>query len=295
MKKHVFWVVIGIMLTSLACGLSSQSAQPTFDGNELSTVVASTLQALTPTTAPPTEAPSTQFVPDGISINFENVSFVIPNGLSNGALGGFIPEVTAENGAPWEAAPSHIKFSLNDYVLPGAMWSPEIKIFPVEDYLLVDPQVGQRMDEIKSIAANPGAPLPENLPFLPFINAGQVFYAQMQTVNFQNGSGIRYVTQFDQAPFPINNQEMFYTYQGLSQDGKYFISATFPISIAFLPADGSPNSPTPTDGVPIDWDNYENFPIYLDAVVQKLMSADPNAFMPSMQMLDSLIQSIEIK
>ena len=159
---------------------------------------------------------------------------------------------------------------------------------------MVDPAVSEIMDELNSILANPSGPLPDNLPFLPFVNAGQVFHAQMQVVNFQNGSGIRYLTQFDQAPLPINNQEMFYTYQGLSQDGKYFISATFPVSAAFLPADGSQNSPTPADGVPMDWVNFDNYLIYMDAVTQKINTTDPNAFLPSLPILDALIQSITV-
>ena len=290
-KKFLGWA--GILFLTLACGLINP-ATPAQPGVE--TIVAATMQALTPVESAPTQVtPPTQVPqPDGISVNVENVSLVIPNGLANGAAGEKIPASTEENGAPWEVGPAYIKFTLSSYPLQDTMWSPEIKIYPAEEYRLVDLIVGERMDEVKTIATNPNAALPENLPFLPFVNAGQVFYAQMQAVYFQNGSGIRYVTQFDQAPIPINNQEMFYTYQGLSQDGKYFISATFPINIAFLPADGSPNTPAPVDGVPMDWENFENFPTYLDAVTQKLGSANSDAFIPSLSNLDALIQSITI-
>jgi hypothetical protein len=87
---------------------------------------------------------------------------------------------------------------------------------------------------------------------------------------------------------------MFYTFQGLSQDGKHYIAVTLPVNAAFLPADGSQNSPTPADGVPMDWNKFENFPIYLDAVTQKIKSADPNSFNPTLSKLDELIQSIVI-
>ncbi|MEO8354588.1 MAG: hypothetical protein ABI621_01610 [Chloroflexota bacterium] len=42
----------------------------------------------------------------------------------------------------------------------------------------------------------------------------------MQVINFQNGRGIRFLTQYAQYPAPINNHELFYHFQGLTNDGK---------------------------------------------------------------------------
>ena len=292
MNRNLLGALGGILLVTLACGLLPQPA-PAQPGIE--TIVAATLQALVPMQSPPVEIPQpTQTVlPGGTPVSFENASLLIPDGLGGG-MGERIAAVNADSGAPWEAGPAFIKFTLTAYPLQGTMWSPEIRIYPVEEYRLIDPRVGGKLDEIRSIISNPGGNLPDHLPFLPFVNAGEDFYAQMHVVNFQNGSGIGYLTQFDQAPIPINNQEMFYTYQGLSQDGRFFVSATFPVNAAFLPADGSQNTSTPADGIPVDWNNFENFPTYMTAIAQKISATDPNAFMPPLPALDALIQSIVI-
>jgi hypothetical protein len=279
----------------MACGLTAPAAAPTQPG--LETIVAATLQAMTsnaPAQTATVEATLTDAPPNGISIAFGNVSFIIPDKLASGAASEQMPAISSDNGAPWEVGPAYIKFTLSSYPLQETMWKPEIRIYPVEEFLQTVPVVTDNINTLQDILANPANSLPKNLPFLPYVNAAQDFYAQMQVVNFQNGSGIRYLTQFDQAPIPINNQEMFYTFQGLTSNGRYYISATLPVNAAFLPVDGNINSPTPRDGVPMDWNNFENWPIYLDAVTQKIGAADPNAFQPSLPMLDALIQSIFI-
>ena len=136
--------------------------------------------------------------------------------------------------------------------------------------------------------------MPENLPFLPVFNAGQVFHSNEQVIKFQNGTGVRFLTQYAQAPYPVNNESLFYTFQGLTSDGAYYVSAILPINAAFLSADGNPETPLPADGVPFDWNNFENVPQHFDLVKQKLNATDPNAFTPSLSNLDALIQSITI-
>ncbi len=300
MKGSFLGFAATLVLATLACGLINQAPNPPLDLNGVGTIVAATFQALTPAEAAASPTVATETPPtaisqtNGISISFDNISFIIPDGLANGGSSEKIPAVSAETGAPWEVGPAYMKITLSSYPLQGTMWQPEIRIYPADEFRQVDSIVGDKLNEIMSLVSNPGGPLPKNLPFLPFINAAQVFYEQMQVIYFNNGSGIRYLTQFDQAPIPINNQEMFYTFQGLSKDGKYFISATLPLNAAFLPADGSQNSPTPADGIPMDWNNYENFPVYLNAVTEKISSTDPNAFSPTLAKLDGLIQSIII-
>jgi len=98
----------------------------------------------------------------------------------------------------------------------------------------------------------------KGLAFLPIINAAQEFHAQYRVISFVSGNGIRYLTQFSQYFDPINNHEVFYSYQGLTADGKYWISAILPISNQLLPAD----SKNPPNGQ--SWDDFNNgFPAYI--------------------------------
>jgi hypothetical protein len=103
-----------------------------------------------------------------------------------------------------------------------------------------------------------------------------------QVLPFSSGNGIRFLTQYSQFADPINNHEVFYTYQGLTSDGKYWISATLPISNPLLPADGT-NPP-----------NTQNWDSYLAAMATQLNAQPPESYSPTITMLDALIASISI-
>lgn len=267
------------------------NAAPQTNQSSISTVVAATMQALSPTQVAPTEVAPTQTTqPSGVSINFENISMVIPDGLASDATSENFPAASADTmGGGWSA---YTNFTLNSYPLQGTMMPPVIRIFLAEEFRLRDPIVNEQMDNLKSILSNPSNSL-DNLPVLPIQFAARHFQSQAQVINFQNGSGIRYLTQFDQYPAIVSNQEMFYIFMGLSQDGKYFISAYLPASAAFLPADSNPQTALPVDGIPYPSNN--EVEIYYATIAEKLNGTAPSAFNPTLSVLDALIQSILIK
>jgi hypothetical protein len=290
MKRNVLSLMIGLIITTLACGLAAP-ATPAQPGVE--TIVAATFQALT-SVAPATQTPREA---SGTTIAVNNISFVIPTGIGSGAQAEKIEAVPPSNDMPWwEIAPTYNKYLIQGYPLSNTFHKPIIYVYPVDEYIQVNQDVATLVDQLKTIINSPDQPLPKNLPFLPAFNAGQVFYSNTQAVNFQSGSGIRYLTQFDQAPAPINNNEVFYTFQGLTSDGKYYIAAILPTNTVTLVTDGNLNTVTPAGGIPFDWnpDNFEMLPKYIESVKQLLNATDPNAFTPSLPMLDTLIQSITV-
>lgn len=286
-RKFSGWA--GFIFLTLACGLSSP-ATPAQPGVE--TIVAATFAALT-TTAPTAQPP----VVNGTTIAVNNISFVIPTGVGTGAQAETVEAVPPADDMPWwEIAPAYNKYPIEGYPLQNTFHAPRIFVYPAEEYVQMNEDVGIGIDKLKTILNSPGQPLPEYLPFLPTFNAGQVFYSNVQVVNFQNGSGIRYITQFAQASVPINNNEAFYTYQGLSSDGKYYVAAVLPISHPLLAADGNLETVPPAGGIPYDWnpEAFEAMPAYINSVKQLLETSDPNSFNPALPALDSLIQSITI-
>jgi hypothetical protein len=274
-------------LIALACGLIAP-VTPAQPGVE--TVVAATMQALT-STVPPTQTPVS-----GTTIAINNISFVIPTALGNGAQAETIEAVPPSDDMPWwEIAPTYNRYLLQGYPLSGDFHEPRVFVYPVNEYIQVNKDVATVVDNLKAIINSPSQPLPKNLPFLPTFNAAQMFHSNEQSLTFQNGSGIRFLTQYGQAPYPVNNNSLFYTYQGLTNDGMYYVAAVLPINAAFLSPDGNPDTPLPADSVPFDWNNLENMDAHFELVKQKLNATDPNAFTPSLTNLDALIQSIRIK
>lgn len=83
---------------------------------------------------------------------------------------------------------------------------------------------------------------------------------------------MRYLTQNAQAVMPINNKNLFYTFQGLTSDGKYYVAAVMPLNYPGLPAD-SRVSPYPPE-VSSDYNGYI-------AGMEKAFNAAPDgAFTP---------------
>ncbi len=281
----------GILFLTLACGLFTPApTQPSVE-----TIVAETFQALT-VTAPAAETPipaPTQI--NGTVVAVNNISFVIPTGIGSGAQAESIDAVPPSNDLPWwEVGPAYNQYLIQGYPLAGTFHEPRIYVYPVNEYSQMVPDVGGIVDELKTIVNSPNAPMPENLPFLPAFNAAQTFHSNEQVIQFQNGTGIRFLTQYAQAPYPVNNNSLFYTFQGLTSDGAFYVSAILPINAAFLSADGNPETPLPADGIPFDWENFENTPQHFELAKQKLNTTHPNAFTPSLTSLDTLIQSIQI-
>lgn len=284
--KIKFLGLAGILILTLACGLIAP-ATPAQAG--VDTIVAATIQALT------SVAPATQTPVSGTTITVNNISFVIPTGLGNGAQAETIEAVPPSDDMPWwEIAPAYNKYLIQGYLLPDTFHKPALYVYPVDEYIQVNEDVATLVDTLKTILNSPGQLLPENLPFLPTFNAGQVFHSNEQFLTFQNGTGVRFLTQFAQAPYPVNNHDLFYTFQGLTSDGAYYVSVILPINTAFLSANGNPETPLPAEGVPFDWNNFENAAAHFELVKQKLNATDPNAFTPSLTNLDALIQSVLI-
>ena len=292
MKTKIFGCA-GILFLTLACGLFAPAAPPTQPSVE--TIVAETFQALTETApAAETQVPAPPQT-NGTVVAVNNISFVIPTGVGSGAQAELIEAVPPSNDMPWwEIGPAYNRYLIQNYPLAGTFHEPRIFVYPVSEYVQMVPDVGGIVDELKTIINSPNAPIPENLPFLPAFNAAQTFHSNEQVIQFQNGTGLRFLTQYAQAPYPVNNNSLFYTFQGITSDGAFYVSAILPINAAFLSADGNPETPLPADGIPFDWENFENTPQHFELAKQKLNTTDPNAFSPSLTSLDTLIQSIKI-
>ena len=125
------------------------------------------------------------------------------------------------------------------------------------------------------------------------VNAGPIFVSNMQVIDFKSGRGVRMLTQYDQYPALVNNRELLYHFQGLTNDGKYYVIAILPVTSSILAENEKPESPVPAGGAPLPSTGGPDN-IYYDAVAKALDAQYPDAFNPSLFQLDALIQSITI-
>jgi len=287
-----------LIISVLACELVSAPAAPS-DNQNVATVVASTIQALTPA-APLATATLEAQAPQGIPVNYKNVTFTIPTGLATDAAPVIVPQASGDAISPWDASPEHIEFRLNNYNIPADAFSTrEIRLYPARQYADVHSAANITLQRLQSLLGNPSAsPSTDSLPHVPFFNADAMISAQVQRVHFQNGDGVRMVTQYGQAVMPIANSSTFYQFIGLTSDGKYLIVAVLPIHAPVLANAEDPSGPLPAGGVPfpsMDSTDAQVFETYFQAVTEKLNATDSAAFQPSLATLDALMQSFSVQ
>ena len=247
----------------------------------------------TPTPVLPTGTPivtPAATVVEGNLVTINNVSLTIPEALANDPGLEMVSATT--DGAPWELVPDHIKITLTGYSLEGKFHQPQIFVYPAEEYARINPIAAEQIDRLKKILAG-SPPLKETLPRVPFFNAEMQIAANVQTITFQSGSGVRHLTQYSQYLAPINNHELIYQFAGLTTDEQYFILAILPITAPVLAEDEKPDAPVPSEGVPIPTDVGPN-EAYYALITEKLVSLDADSYTPSLNTLDALIQSILI-
>lgn len=297
MKKiRILLLALLVLVFSLSCSLTSllpggsnteatavalQATQVALEMKIIELQQQQTAIAQQPTEA---EAEAHSAPIEGNEIIFEGIRFVYPNAIASGVD----PAIKAETEDMARVIPDHIEFTLNDYAWNGSMHTPTVYIYSTDTYRSVDEYAGESIDELNTLIHDRPA-APETIPFLPMWNAGQVFTADVKYMDFQNGSGVRFLTMYAQAIYPVNNNGLFYTYQGLTNDGKWYVSAVFPVAQASLPATG--------EDIPGgDWQAFgDNFQAHLDDMSNLLNTASDESFTPHLTELDALIHSIQVK
>jgi len=238
--------------------------------------------ATQPATVPP--APQTNATCNEMTL------FLDPT-LATGFSCQSVAEVAGDPNAPGSPVnPKYTEVTFTGYILSDRFFTPHIDVYPVQRFSeLLPDSIPSKLTALQALICG-GLTGDKGLPFLPNFNAAQELYVQYKVNPFGSGNGIRYLTQFSQFYDPINNIEFFYTFQGLTSDGKYWISAILPISNPLLPADGK----NPPNGQSED-DFIKGFPTYIAALTTQLNAQPPESYSPMISMLDALIASLRIQ
>jgi len=296
------WIVLCILLillfATLACGLDFGQSNEIEDVSIQQTIVALQMtQAALENQGPmvteetPTEAPApTPKIPEETpDISFEDISFSFDQTIARNIIPLTIQgQNLGEEYMPGDTYPSYIEFSFDTYAVSDHFHDPKIRIYPVEEYRIINTNAANVIDKLQQALINkPGGSEMSDLPFLPMWPAAQIFSAKVEYINFQNGSGLRYLTMFGQAVYPVDNKNLFYTYQGITDDGRYYISAVLPVLNAGLPNDGA----SLLEDYEAFIDNWDN---YLAESMLWLGGQSPQNFFPDLEALDAMMSSFII-
>ena len=185
------------------------------------------------------------------------------------------------DGPWWGAAPEHRLITLYGYPVYNNPALPQIFIYPTADMADYE-AIAQQAASLKALLETRQPE--EKLPFLPLTNGAQAMRVKVDYLEFKNGTGVRYLTQFNQGISPINNAQMLYTFQGLTSDGQYYVAAVLPVTHAELPSDWLVQSPQLSD-----------YTAYMEKITAWLEEQPGDSLTPSLDALDAAIQSLEVK
>lgn len=169
-----------------------------------------------------------------------------------------------------------------------------ICILPLSDATEKDfgksyPEITAGVSQLRQLLSKrPALPASKkDLPDLPLNNAGHAFSSKFQFQDFQAGAGFVLLTQYTQEreSTPLNNEELTCVFQGVTNDGKYYVSARMATTHPSLPQG-------------IDFTNHikrDNAGRYLKAGEQRLNTLADESFQPSLTELKKLFASISIE
>jgi hypothetical protein len=134
-----------------------------------------------------------------------------------------------EPGPYVEAHPDYVTFY---FILD----SGALSVVRVQDYAALSDSAEEELQRLKEIIAARHSQVQGCIPQPPLSAfyttcSHQQFNANIAYANFQNGSGVRFVTVFAiQDAVPVSNEHLAYVFQGFTDDGRYYVSAGFHIT-----------------------------------------------------------------
>lgn len=231
----------------------------------------------------------------GQTLNTEHdgVSFSFDSAVAQSAQGVTLPAVAIDPNVPGGLSmggPEHIAFSFNGAQITSDVspFQAQVRVYPTDDLQALDPNIAREILGLKTLLQVKPQTIAETVPVLPVFNAQQVLHPQLKYLAFKNGEGVRFVTFYAQDPSPVTNDGLFYTFQGLSSDGKYYITAFFPVRTDKLPNTYQDVEIKASDAWMKQFDQYLKD---TDAMLSGLPSA---AFTPNLAPLDQLITSLQV-
>jgi hypothetical protein len=273
--KRFFYCLVSLSILMFACSIPSLPTQPTATIKPIVTAIPIPTDTPVPTVPP---APVTNTTCHELSL------YLDPTLAS-----GYSCETVPESAEGIEVTPQYTNIKLQGYVLSGKFFEPHISVFPVQRFTqLLPDQIPTQVTDLQGLIS--GGSTGNSLPLLPIFNAAQVFNAQYRVLPFTSGRGIRFITLYAQYYAPINNHDLFYTYQGLTTDGQFWVAAVLPINNPILPANGD----TPPGGMSQE-QFAANYVTYLTDLTNQLNSQASDSYSPSLAALDALVSSITIQ
>jgi hypothetical protein len=231
-------------------------------------------------------------------IRYNGIEFSYAPEFFGAVLPGYEEGTPYQTDAPYFAnvAPhTTFKFMRPNPTRPDVNWVGELSVYRMADIdAYAEPSYKDVVAQLQNldignlnIYATVGADYKiPSLPFMPVLNATQVFRAHPHALDFDTARGIEYYTYYSQSAEPIFEGQVLYTYQGITRDGMHYLSFSMPIETGFLETVIADD---------MDWNAFmAHYSQYLEDTFATINNADSASYLPSSAVFHSFIQSIAI-
>jgi len=291
MKMKTLPILLATCLVLTAC------ARPT-QVNTSTANPAKTADILRFPTATATITPTPVPTPGDTRYELDGISFVVPACMALRPTVETVPAVLPDpNAGPLMYFPEHRQVTFNGYPLNGKYFEPLLRVFPVAEFEPMSDLTADRITRMREVLKDQTIEPKNTLPLLPGYNMMQVFHAQVKFLDFQSGQGLRWLTELAQYSAAVNNRDLFYSYQGITSDGKNWISVMLPVNAAYLQEtwDSTEVPPggllQPSPGNPNMADELKT---YYTLMLVMLNNTPDAGFAPALDCLDKLVASISV-
>jgi hypothetical protein len=192
----------------------------------------------------------------------------------------------SEGGFGEVAHPAYVQYSL-------PLDSGAISVVEIGPYEKMSESADRIFPELKGLLAFRNALSLDCIPELPLTAffrqcSHQQMKANVEYVDFKNGTGVRFVTVYGiQDAAPISNEHLVYVFQGITNDKQCYVTASFRLThegledYAEIPRDVYRD----TSGISLA----EYFSEH-----EQLLNDRPEGYIPGLERFDLIMQSIEV-
>ncbi len=166
-----------------------------------------------------TEPASIDILAENMAVNFTPVA--------NDMTLEMMPPMSGDNGFRGPS-PSFIQADLVSPIV-GGFHDSEIVILPIGDFEDIHPEMYERLTWMRERVLNPSTDDPIPTPLIYAFGAARIHESHVEWLSNDVMIGTRYLAQYAQYSAPIRGFELFYTYQGVTYDGRYWVSMILPV------------------------------------------------------------------
>lgn len=221
-------------------------------------------------------------------------------GIADSIDGVLVPYQPIMDGPSFSGTPEHLVYGFNGEMVDSfAPVYPQLRVFPIEQYqamyeengiTAINDYIAALQQQIADESTELPADMSQPLPFLPVFNAAQDLAANVEYVDFNNGNGFRFIAHYGQSAEAFLSGQIFYAYQGVTNDGKYLVLFMYPLQTNLLPETYEDVQQEVLDGI---WDG-TGFEEYRQSVVTTLDEATGDQFTPTLDALDAMMAGMTI-